>query len=360
MTTTIEHVEQQDHLPQVEQWLAQMPKAELHVHLDGCLRLSTIADLAREQQITLPVAIEDLYNACVVPEDCPSLTAYLERFVIPLMVLQQPEALERAVYELCEDARCENVRYLEPRFAPALHLQQGMSLDEVIAAACHGWHVGKRNFGLEGGLILCAMRHHPPVQNLDVARAGERYLGRGVIGFDIAGDEAPYPILKHKEALLYAKAAGYGMTAHAGEGAGAQSVRDAVEVIGVSRVGHGTRAWEDETLLPVLRDCRISLDMCPCSNLQTKTVLSLAAHPIRFYYDYGIPVTVSTDSRTCSNSTVTDEMVRIHTALNFRVEELWHMTLIALELGFAESQARARLRREYEQEFATLKNMVDG
>ena len=118
------------------------------------------------------------------------------------------------MYELCEDARAENVRYIEPRFAPSLHLKGGAALDRVIAAACRGWNAGSKDFGLSGGLILCATRHRPPEQNLEVAKAGERYLGRGVVGFDIAGDEAPYPILDHKDALLFAKAAGYGMTAH--------------------------------------------------------------------------------------------------------------------------------------------------
>src|SRR5581483_4340430 len=195
------------------------------------------------------------------------------------------------------------------------------------------WELASKANGLEGGLILCAMRHRPPQQNLEVAKAGERFLGRGVVGFDIAGDEAPFPILDHLDALLYAKAAGYGMTAHAGEGAGAESVRNAVEVVGVSRVGHGTRSCEDGSLLPILRDRMIALDMCPYSNVQTKSVRRLSQHPIRFYYDYGIPVTVSTDSRTCSDTSVTLEMQRINRALEFDLNELWNMTMTALDVG---------------------------
>jgi adenosine deaminase len=274
------------------------------------------------------------------------------------MVLQRPQALERAVYELCEDARRENVRYIEPRFAPALHTHGEMSIDGAIAAAVRGWQAGKQDFRIEGGLILCAMRHRPPEQNLEVARIGERYLGKGVVGFDIAGDEAPYPILEHRDALLYAKAAGYGMTAHAGEGAGAWSVRDAVEGIGVSRIGHGTRAREDESLLPILRDRNVALDMCPYSNVQTKSVSSLDEHPIRFYYDSGIPVTVNTDSRTCSATTVTQEMMRIHDALDFTIPELWQMTRTALDVAFAEPGARQLLRAEYQREMEELGLLV--
>ena len=337
-----------------EQIIAAMPKAELHVHLDGCLRLTTVVELARIQRIELPVPLDGLNDACVVPDDCPSLADYISRFVIPLSVLQTPDALARAVYELCEDARSENVRYLEPRFAPVLHTQNGMSHCDVIAAACRGWDEGSRAFGLTGGLILCAMRDRPPVENLRLAMDGERFLGAGVVGFDLAGDEAPYPILDHQDALLYAKAAGYGLTAHAGEGAGAQSVRDAVEAIGVSRVGHGTRSGEDHTLLPVLRDRAVSLDMCPTSNLQTKAVTRLADHPIRTYFNFGIPVTVSTDSRTCSDTTVSVEMQRIHRALDFSIDELWRMTLTALEVGFAPADQRTRLRAEYEAEMESV------
>ncbi len=337
-----------------------MPKAELHVHLDGCLRVSTISQLARDHDIPLPVREEELEDACVVPEECRSLAQYLERFVIPLSVLQQPEALERVVYELCEDARRENVRYLEPRFAPSLHTRAGMSLTDAIAAVTRGWQAGARDFGLEGGIILCAMRHRPPEQNLEVARAGERFLGHGVVGFDIAGDEAPFPILEHLDAMQYAREAGYGMTAHAGEGAGAESVRDAVEVVGVSRIGHGTRSREDPGLLPLLRERGICLDMCPYSNVQTKSVSCLSAHPIRFYYDYGIRVTVSTDSRTCSDTTVSREMIRIHEALDFQLDELWQLTVTALEVGFADAACRETLRQEMAAEMRELRSGISN
>jgi adenosine deaminase len=340
--------------PSADAVIAAMPKAELHVHLDGCLRLPTIAALAAEHGIDLTVPAERLRDACIVPDECPSLAAYIERFVIPLMVLQRPEALERAVYELCQDAAGENVRYIEPRFAPSLHMRQGMTVDGAISAACRGWAAGSRDFGLEGGLILCAMRHRPPEQNLEVARIGAKHLGRGVIGFDIAGDEAPYPILEHLEALRYAKAAGYGLTAHAGEGAGAESVRAAVEVVGVSRVGHGTRSCEDPSLLGVLRERMTCLDMCPYSNVQTKSVVDLRSHPLRFYYDLGIPVTVSTDSRTCSDTTVTLEMQRVAAALDFQVAELWHITMTALDVGFAPVEVRRQVREEYVEEMRGL------
>ena len=156
MTANVTETEETTRAFSASEIITRMPKAELHVHLDGCLPVQTVADLASEQGIDLPVPLPDLRAACVVPEDCLSLADYLDRFVIPLMVLQRPDALERAVYELCEGCSRRDVRYIEPRFAPSLLNKNGMSIGEAIAASTRGWHAGARDFGLEGGIILCA------------------------------------------------------------------------------------------------------------------------------------------------------------------------------------------------------------
>jgi adenosine deaminase len=331
-----------------------MPKAELHLHLDGCLRLQTIADLARQQGLTLPVPRDRLAEICVAPDVCQDLVQVLSYFATPLAVLQTPEALTRVTYELCEDVGAENVQYVEIRFAPSLHRERGMSRQEAIAAVVQGWEEGQRAFGLTGGIILCAMRHLPSEETMAVAQAGIPFLGQGVVGFDLAGDEANYPILLHREPLLWAKGAGYGMTAHAGEAAGAQSVRDAVEVIGVSRIGHGVRAGEDAALLPVLRDLRIVLDMCPTSNIQTCAVPSLADHPAPRYFRYGIPVTINTDNRTVANTSETQELSLGYHQMGFTLDELAAMTLGAVEAGFAERSDRQELQRRFQREMAEL------
>lgn len=334
--------------------IAAMPKAELHLHLDGCLRLETIAALAQQQGLDLPVPAERLAELCVAPEDCQDLMHVLSFFATPLRVLQTAEALERVTYELCDDVRRENVRYVEVRFAPSLHRECGLTRHDVIAAVVRGWQAGRRAYGLSGGVILCGMRQLPAAETWDVARAGLPFLGRGVVGFDLAGDEAGFPILLHREPLLWARAAGYGMTAHAGEAAGPQSVRDAVEVIGVSRVGHGVRAGEDPDLLPLLRDRRIALDMCLTSNRQTRSVPDLAHHPIARYHRDGLRVTINTDNRTVAATDMTRELTLTHQHTGLTLDDLSAITLGAVDAGFAEHAERQALRHEMAGEMREL------
>jgi adenosine deaminase len=175
-----------------------------------------------------------------------------------------------------------------------------------------------------------------------------------VVGFDIAGDEANFPILLHREPLLYARAAGYGMTAHAGEGAGAQSVRDAIDGIGVSRIGHGARSGEEPRLLVDLRDRGITLEMCPTSNVQTHAVPSLVQHPLARFYLAGVRVTVSTDGRTVSDTTLTRELVLSNDVLGVRVRDIAAMTLVAVQDGFAEQVERRALLREMARDMLAL------
>lgn len=335
--------------------IAAMPKAELHVHLDGCVRLGTVADLAIQQRLPLPKSPEQLAELCVVSPECRSLVEYLALFATPLSVLQTAEALERVTYELCEDLHAERVRYVEIRFAPALHTERGLSLDEVIAAVVRGWRAGSRDFGLRGGILLSAMRHLSPEENMAVARAGLKYLGNGIVGFDIAGDEANFPVLLHREPLRFAQDAGYGLTIHAGEAAGAQSVRDAVEGIGATRIGHGVRSGEDPSILPVLRDRHITLELCPTSNLQTHAVPSLQHFPLRHYYHFGIPVTVNTDSRTVSNTNVTRELQLSQSELGLTVSDLARMTLMAVDAGFDDAAARHDLAADMRREMLDLR-----
>lgn len=333
--------------------IAAMPKAELHVHLDGCLRPETVAELAAVQGIDLGVAAERVADLLMAPASCGTLVELLGYFATPVRVLQTAEALERATYELCQDAARENVRYLEIRFAPSLHSGGGLPLDEVIRAVLRGWEAGSREYGLVGGIILCAMRHMEPAETRRVAEAGLPYLGRGVVGFDLAGDEAGFSVLRHSEPLLWAREAGYHLTIHAGEAAGADSVRDAVEVIGASRIGHGTRSGEDVSLLPVLVQRDITLEMCPTSNVQTRAASSLQAHPLVRYYRQGVPVTINTDNRTVSQTDMTREL-SLGAGLGLDLPDLARITLRGIEAGFGEPDARRQMIRAYRAEMDTL------
>ncbi|HJX19671.1 MAG TPA: adenosine deaminase, partial [Steroidobacteraceae bacterium] len=285
-----------------------IPKAELHLHLDGAVRPRTVLELAKEGGVPLPTSdLEKLKDFLEATEGTSSLVEYIEYFELPIAVLQSVPALERATYELCEDLSKDNVRYAEIRYGPWLHTQQGLSLTDVIRAVLRGWAAGRKAFGLEGGIIVTALRDMPPAQNLSLAQVAGRFVSEGVIGFDLAGDEAGHPPILHEDAFRMARSLGLNLTIHAGEAAGPESVRQAISM-GARRLGHGVRAQEDPDVLAMIREQGIQLDMAPTSNAQTKAVPRLQDHPLKRFHESGIRVTISTDSPTVSAVTMSHEL----------------------------------------------------
>ena len=326
---------------------AAWPKAELHLHLDGSVRPATVLELALAGGIPVPSTDLRLLRASLVaPDDCPSLAAYIRYFELPIAVMQTAEALERVTRELCEDLARDGVRYAEIRYAPWLHVVRGLSLSDVIAATLSGWRAGREAHRLEGGILVTAIRAMSPEDNLVLAQVAGRFVGDGVIGFDLAGDEAGHPPVLHEDAFRAARSLGMPLTIHAGEAAGPESVRQAI-TLGAIRIGHGVRAQEDPEVVAMAREAGVQFDMAPTSNFQTKAVRRLADHPLLRYRAEGIRVTVSTDSRTVSQTTLTDEYRKVNGVLGATPAQLWAMNLQALEGGFAEKSARARLRREF-------------
>jgi adenosine deaminase len=324
-----------------------IPKAELHLHLDGALRPKTVLELAKAGGVPLPTSdLEQLKDFLEATDQTASLVEYIEYFQLPIAVLQSVPALERATYELCEDLSKDNVRYAEIRYGPWLHTQQGLSLTDVIRAALSGWAAGRKAFGVEGGIIVTALRDMPPAQNLSLAQVAGRFVGEGVVGFDLAGDEAGHPPILHEDAFRMARSLGLNLTIHAGEAAGPESVRQAI-AMGARRLGHGVRAQEDAEVMATIREEGIQLDMAPTSNAQTKAVSRLEDHPLRRFYESGIKVTISTDSPTVSNVTMSHEFEIAARVLGCSREQIWAMNLQALEGGFADQLTRARLRREF-------------
>ncbi len=269
---------------------------ELHCHLDGSVRPGTVADLAREQGITLDRPVEDLV---VAPADCGSLTTFLSYIDIPLQVLQTPEALTRVARELVEDWSADGVVHGEVRFAPQLHGRYGTTLDEAVQAVADGLHAGREATGVHTGLLLCCLRHQTADESLAVAEAALRNREQ-VAGLDLAGDENLFTARRHQAAFGLAHSAGLPCTVHAGEAAGPESVWEAIDVLGAHRIGHGVRCHSDAALLDRLRTDRIALEMCPTSNVQTGAVPSLRDHPATRLLADGLPVTISTDTRTTS------------------------------------------------------------
>jgi adenosine deaminase len=332
-----------------------IPKAELHLHLDGSVRPRTVLELAGENAVALPSQdLSKLSDFLEADERTASLVEYITFFELPIAVMQTVPALERVTYELCEDLGKDNVRYAEIRYGPWLHVQQGLSLTDVIRAALAGWAKGKKDFGLEGGIIVTALRDMPPAQNLSLAQVAGRFVDEGVVGFDLAGDEAGHPPVLHEDAFRLARSVGLEITIHAGEAAGPESIRQAI-ALGAVRLGHGVRAKEDPEVLAMIKDEGVQLDMAPTSNWQTKAVRRLQDHPLKRFHEDGIKVTISTDSRTVSKTTLADEYEKSARIIGCSVDEIWAMNLQALDGGFGDEITRKRLRHEFASAEAALR-----
>jgi adenosine deaminase len=318
-------------IPVTEELLRALPKAELHCHLDGSMRLKTILELAEEQKVKLPAQTEDkLAKAIHMGEICKSLEDYLVAFDVTLSVLQKEEALFRTAYELAIDAAAENVKWLEVRYSPALHQQKGLKMTTIVDSVLEGLRKAKRETGIKCGVLICGIRHMSPETSVRLAELCVAYKNRGVIGFDLAGAEENFPAKAHHQAFQLILKNNVNCTAHAGEAYGPESIAQAIHNLGAHRIGHGTRLREDGDLLNYVNDHRVPIEVCLSSNLQTGTVDSFQHHPLKFYFDYGLRVTINTDNRLMSDTTLTKELLLAHKECGLSLEDL----MITLVSGF--------------------------
>lgn len=311
-------------------------KIDLHVHLDGSLRPDTVWELAKEQGISLPAdSREELTALLQAPEECGSLTEYLERFELPLRVLQRPEALERVTLELVEDLAAQGLDYAEIRFAPQLSVREGLTQAQVVEAALRGLNRGLQACPeIKAGLILCCMRGADNrMENDETLETAKQYVGRGVLAVDLAGAEALFPTADYAGLFQKAREAGLAYTIHAGEADGPESIRRALE-FGARRLGHGVRAIEDDSLIEQIIREGITLEVCPISNLHTKLAADRYSHPIRKLFDRGVRVTVNTDNMTVSNTTLEREYEFLRDCYGFTREEIARMNQYAREAAF--------------------------
>ncbi|HET8777105.1 MAG TPA: adenosine deaminase [Candidatus Limnocylindria bacterium] len=317
-----------------------LPKAELHQHLDGSVRPETAVELA--SAIGMSLSLEEARAAMVGPERCADQAELLAFFDLPITLLQTAESLERAAAELVEDLAADGITYAEIRWAPRLHLARGLGVAGVIEAVAQGV-AGATAAGTPLiGLIVTAMRSHPPAANAELARiAGE--FGPPVVGFDLAGPEAVWPAPPHAIAFVTAREEGLALTAHAGEVAGAQRVAEVLD-FGVRRVAHGVTAAEDPAVIELLRARDITLDLCPTSNVQAGVVPSLEEHPLAALHRAGVSVTISTDDRTVTGTTLSREMAACATAIGLTDRELAAIALNAFDRAFAPAAAIGPLR----------------
>lgn len=316
--------------------LRRLPKAELHQHLDGAVRPTTAVELAAE--IGLPLSLDEARRRLVAPERCASQAQLLTFFDLPIALLQTTTALRRVTAELVGEMADDGVRYGEIRWAPRLHMQRDLSVEDVIEAVALGIADAADRLGPSTpliGLIVTAMRSHPPAINVELARTAGRF-GPPVVGFDLAGPELEFPAPPHAAAFRAAESAGLGLTTHAGEVAGADRIREALD-LGVSRIAHGVTAADDPEVVALLRERDVTLDLCPTSNVQAGIVPDLAHHPVADLFRAGVSVTISTDDRTVSDTTLSAELARTAAAVGLQRSELAEIAVNGFRRGFAPS-----------------------
>jgi adenosine deaminase len=333
--------------------LRRWPKAELHVHLDGCLRPQTMLELGRVQGIRLPADTPDGLAQALSVKHAKSLEEYLTKYEITLSVMQTAAALERVAYEFVLDVAADGVRYAEVRYSPLLH-RPALALGEAIEAPLAGIKRGEVETGTKVGVIVCGIRTRPPAESLDLARAAAQYRTAGVVGFDLAGAERGYPARDHAPAFAYAAQHGMACTCHAGEGDGPDSIRQALHECGARRIGHGTRLGEDGPLLEYVVEQRVPLEMCLTSNLHTHTVASLAEHPFKRYLERGVVVTLNTDGRLVDGVSLTDEYFLAHAQGGLAREDLARVVLNACESAFLPEFEKVALVSRVQSELEAL------
>jgi adenosine deaminase len=321
-----------------------LPKTDLHVHLDGSLRPETVRELATARGLAYGFQTdEDVLKVCRVDEDCQSLEDYLRVFQITLQVLQSCEELERAAYELAEDAHRENVRYLEVRYSPLLHTEEGLLLDQIVAAVQAGLDRAWRRYGILTGQIICGIRHMSPESSYLLAELAVRWKNKGVVGFDLAGAEKDYPAKHHLSAVYLVLNQNVNVTIHAGEAFGPPSIHQAVHYCGAHRLGHATHLIEDPDLMVWVNDRRIAIEVCLASNLQTHAVRDLRSHPMRRYLEEGLRVTLNTDNRLISGTTVTNELALAVDHFDLDMEQVLTLIMNGFKSSFLPLPEKTRL-----------------
>ena len=315
--------------------LTALPKVELHCHLDGSLSRGFI-----EKRLGREVSQSELS----VSEDCRSLNEYLEKFDLPGKCIMDETGLKEAGYDVLKSMKQENVCYAEIRFAPLLSETPDMNCNKVIEALLAGLEKGKRDFGIEYGVITCAMRHHSEEENARMLRTAREYLGHGVCAADLAGAESLYPMSEFMELFKKTKALGMPFTLHAGECGNVQNILDSVEA-GAGRIGHGIAMRGHADVQKELQKKGIGIEMCPISNLQTKAVAGPEEYPIREFLDGGLKVTVNTDNRTVSDTTMTKELEFIQKTYGIRDDEILCLMKNAADVAFATDSVKDKLYR---------------
>lgn len=319
---------------------AHLPKIELHLHLDCSLSYEVV------KKISPTTSIAEYKSSFIAPAKCTDLADYIERAVRGVELMQSKEALRWVTLDLFEQLKKDSVIYAEIRFAPLLHTEKGLTGEEVVLAVNEALKEGIEKTNVQANLILCTLRHYSKQQSMETIRLVEQFSGTHVVGFDIAADEAGFPIDNHIEAFQYAQTKGIKCTAHAGEAKGAESVWETLNHFHPSRIGHGVRSAEDEKLLAFLSANNIHLEVCPTSNIQTDVFPSIEDHACNKLYESGISMSINTDARTISNVSLSDEYETLEKVFGWGKGHFLRCNLEAVKHAFLLEEEKERLRRK--------------
>lgn len=324
--------------------IKRLPKIDLHCHLDGSVRVNTIIDIAKKENIKIPSFDRDIIKELIqVPKECTSLNEYLKRFELPNDVMQSSYALERIAFELLEDAAKENIKYIEVRFAPQLHRKNGLSLDDIIQSVLYGIKKAEDIYDIKGNLILGCMRIMSEEDGIEVVNAGLKFLNKGVVAIDLCGPEKEGFANEFKKVIDLAREYGYNITVHAGEAASAKNVIDAINILGAKRIGHGVRIKDMREAYDLVKEKGIILEMCPTSNIQTKAIESIEEYPFYNFFKDDIKTTINTDNRTVSNIDLSNEIDLMFSNLEVK-DRYKDIYLYTVEATFADEKTKQWLK----------------
>jgi adenosine deaminase len=329
--------------PEQQATIAAWPKVELHLHLDCSLGYEVV------HQLDPTITPETFEQQFVAPKVCTNLADYIQRADKAVALMQTKQALRLVTLNIFDQLKADHVIYAEIRFAPLKHLEKGLTPEEVVAAVDSAVGEGMQKTGIRVGIILCTLRHFTKEQSLQTVKLVEKFRHSHVAGFDIAGNEAGYPITNHIAAFKYANAHNIPCTTHAGEAAGPKSLWETLNNFHPTRIGHGVRSIEDPTLTRYLREENILLEICPTSNLQTNMYPDLAHHPVDKLYRLKIPINISTDCRTISSTTLTKEYIRIARQYHWTKADFLATNLAAVDHAFTTDKIKTRLKAELRQ-----------
>ncbi len=314
-----------------------MPKIDLHCHLDGSFSLDFIKAHSKTN-----ICDEELIKKLQAPKDCDSLTTYLTCFDLPISCLQTKEGITNGVLDLIKQAAKENVKYIEIRFAPSCSINSSLNYSDIYEAAIEGCKQGHNTYNVYSNIILCAMRHHSMDTNMKVLHSAMDYLGHGICAIDLAGDESAFMNTEFIDLFKEAKRLGMPYTIHSGECGSVDNVKVALE-LGAKRVGHGIALCKDSILIEECQKSRLGLELCPTSNFQTRAVTNIDTYPLRLFLDKGLLATINTDNRTVSNTNMTKEFLLSLDKLQIKEEDLITIYKNSIEISFADDNIKNQL-----------------